>query len=137
MVTVKNVTKIFKNESYRILAIAIFASLLWHLFWISTIKIVSSADSALNVRFSRVSFLGPLLGGAMDLQARPKERSFLEKRYIAMAKRSAQEERFRTKIDVNGYDAGNDAYHLKDDGMTGSVDEVLSGEKIEPPALEE
>jgi hypothetical protein len=133
MAIAKNLTKIFKNESYRIFIIALFASFLWHLLWISTVKIVSNPVNAHAVKFSKVSFLGPLLGGGtMELQARPKERSFLEKRYFAQAKRFAREGYLSARTGLNYYETSDDTYHVKDDGMSGLISEVLSGEKIEP-----
>ena len=130
--------KYMVKANYKVFAIAIFASLIWHVFWISTIKIVSDSASGRAVRFSKVSFLGPLLGGsAIDLQVRPRQRTFLEDRYLAMAKRPAQEGRLCARADLAGYDAPNDAYHLKNDVMPASIDEAFGADKMEPSALDE
>lgn len=70
------------NVNNRIFLIAIAISLVWHLFCISSVQIVTP-KAASPVKFSRVSFLGPLLErGAIELRLEPKERSFLEKRHL-------------------------------------------------------
>jgi hypothetical protein len=112
--------------------IAILVSLLWHLFWLSTITIVSRPDSSRHVKFSKVSFLGPLLGkGAMELQARPKERSFLEMKYLGTFSRLSQQPDRTYAASVNTYE-NNGAYHSRDETMTALIDDALSGEKLEP-----
>ena len=120
-------------EGWRIFALAILASLAWHLFWLSTIVIVAKPVNSGSVTFSKVSFLGPLLGkGSMELQARPKESSFLEMRYLGAAGRLSQEPGQAIKIDAYRYESGNDAYHLRDERMITSIDDALIGEKPEP-----
>lgn len=121
-----------------IFAISIFASLLWHLFWLSTIVIVSRPDSAIPVKFSRVSFLGPLLGkGSMVLQARPKEGSFLEKRRFETIAGLPAQPGMAAAPDIDGYESGDDVYHLRDERMVASIDDALSGGKFEPSYDEE
>ena len=138
MFEIKYLTKILKDESYRILIIAIFVSLAWHLFWISTISIVSRPDPSSKVKFSKVSFLGPLLGGgAMELQARPKERSFLEMRYLGVERNLLQGPVQAVTKSIDKYEGGNDAYHLRDERATALIDDALSGEKLEPSREEE
>ena len=133
MTAAKTLLRIFKDEGYRVFALAILASLLWHLFWLSTISIVSRPDNARSIKFSKVSFLGPLLGkGTMELQARPKERSFLEKRYLAVVKSLPQRPGSAVNLTIDKYETGNDAYHLRDDGLVASINDALSGEKLEP-----
>ena len=133
-----NRVKIFKDEGWRIFALAILASLAWHLFWLSTIAIVSNPVNARSIKFSKVSFLGPLLGkGSMELQARPKERSFLEMRYLKEARRLLQRPGQVAITTTDKYEGGNDAYHLRDERMTAFIDDALSGEKLEPSYEEE
>lgn len=124
-----------KEEASRIFFAAILISLLWHLFWLSTIAIVSRPDVR-NVRFSKVSFLGPLLGkGAMELAVRPKERSFLEERYIAVAKLLQTPTAGIINVPV-GYESGSDPFHARDEKLIALIDEALSGEKLEPSSDE-
>ena len=134
----KTLSKISKDEGWRIFALAILASLVWHLFWLSTINIVSNPANARSVKFSKVSFLGPLLGkGSMELQARPKERSFLEMRYLGEARRLSQMPAQAIATTADKYEDGNDAYHLRDERMITFIDDALIGEKLEPSYDEE
>ena len=134
MVSPKIAAKIFKDEGYRVFIIAIFASLLWHLFWISTITIVAKPDNAHQIKFSKVSFLGPLLGGgAMELQARPKERSFLEKRYLDAVSRLSTEPMAGANTAIERYEDKDEAYRLRDERMTSAIDDALAGDKILAP----
>ena len=130
---VKTLSKIFKDEGWRIFALAILASLIWHLFWFSTIAIVSNPINARSVKFSKVSFLGPLLeGGSIGLRAKPKERSFLETRYIDETHRLLQRPGQAITATAYKYENGNDAYHLRDEKMIMFIDDALSGENPEP-----
>jgi len=125
----KVLTRIFNNEGARIFAIAIAISFAWHLFWISTITIIAKPDKNTFVKFSKVSFLGPILGkGAMEVQARPKERSFLENRYLE-AVRAA----YHSVDDMAGagreYGGSPDRYHTRNEGMSLLIDDALNAEK--------
>lgn len=134
MLAPKIVEKFFKDESYRIFMIAVLASLLWHLFWLSTITIVAKPENARAVKFSRVSFLGPLLGGgSMEFQARPKERSFLEKRYLDAAGRLSKEPAAGANKAIEAYEEGSGASHGRDERMTSAIDDALAGDKILAP----
>ena len=138
MIAMKSIVRIFKDEGYRIFAIAILASLLWHLFWLSTITIVAKPESARPVKFSKVSFLGPLLGnGTMELQARPKERSFLEKRYFEAVKSLSWQSETAADTTIDSYEGANDAYYLRDERMVAYIDDALEGKKLEPSYDEE
>ena len=104
-----NKIKIFRDEGWRIFVLAILASLVWHLFWLSTIAIISNPTNARSAKFSKVSFLGPLLGkSSMELQARPKERSFLEMRYLGEARRLSQTPAQAIATTADKYEDGND-----------------------------
>ena len=126
----KALTRIFHSEGTRIFAIAIAISLAWHLFWMSTITIVAKPDKNALVKFSKVSFLGPILGkGAMEVQARPKERSFLENRYMD-AERSAvyYSERYMTGEEREYY-GSTDRYPSRSESMSLLIDGALNAEK--------
>ena len=138
MIALKIPSKLFKDESYRIFMFAILISLVWHLFWLSTITIVSKPEGASSLKFSKVSFLGPLLGNStMELQARPKERSFLENRYADAVNHLSGNPEPEFGLFADRYESGNDAYHLRDERLTASIDDALSGEKFEPSYEEE
>lgn len=129
---------IFKDEGYRIFAFAIAASLLWHLFWIFAVAIVSKPDSARQVKFSKVSFLGPLLGkSSMDLQARPKEPSFLENRYLGLVNNLPEKTGPGMCVFMDKIDYTDDAYHLRDERMIAFIDDALSADTIRPSYEEE
>lgn len=130
MTITKIFTRIFHDEGARIFAIAIAISLAWHLFWISAVTIISKPDNDRYVKFSKVSFLGPILGkGAMEVQARPKERSFLENRYME-AVRSAVYDPVKGVTGGTGeYEGALDQYHSGSDGMSLLIDGALNAEK--------
>lgn len=131
MAGVKFITKVFKDETRRIFVMAIMASLLFHVFWLCAVRIVSKPDDDGRLKFSKVSFLGPLLNtSSMELQSRPKERSFLEKRYFDAAKRIPIVFIPNADIYTDRYEPANDAYHLRDERITAAIDEALIGEKL-------
>jgi len=71
------------SSEFRIFVIAIAASIMLHIFWISAVKIVTSPPDEGRVKFSKVSFLGPASGpgGLSEFKVAPQSASFLEKRY--------------------------------------------------------
>lgn len=123
-------TYIFKD---RIFIFAIFLSLVWHVFWLSIITVTVTPDHAKPIKFSRVSFLGPILErGALEVRIKPKEPSFLEKRYLSgIGNISTQ------KISTPGR---KDAWPAEDlnikniaDGkLVNLIEDTLSGSKVEP-----
>ncbi|MFH0764560.1 MAG: hypothetical protein V1927_06110 [Candidatus Omnitrophota bacterium] len=68
---------------FRIFVMAIAASIMIHIFWISAVKIVTGPSGVGCVKFSKVSFLGPASGpgGLSEFKVAPQPTSFLEKRY--------------------------------------------------------
>ncbi len=126
----KVLTRIFHNEAARIFAIAITISLVWHLFWISTITIIAKPDKNAFVKFSKVSFLGPILGkGAMEVRARPKERSFLESRYMEAKAPAARD--FEENMISGGrdYDGSPDRYNSRNESISMLIDGAVNAEK--------
>lgn len=132
----KFAAKLFKDEGYRIFAIAILASLAWHFVWLSTIVIVPGPGGVMQVKFSKVSFLGPLLGGgAMELAASPRERSFLEKRYIDAANKIPSDLKITPAVlSDKGVEELRTRY-VRDRQMEGLVEEALGEKKTEPSYL--
>ena len=88
-------------------------------------------------KFSKVSFLGPLLGkGSMEVQSRPKERSFLEIRYIdAMSRLPLAVQ--AVALSRGQYDGSAAACNIRDERITAAIDSALSGEKPESAYAEE
>jgi len=68
----------------KILIFAILFSVIWHLFWLSTLTVVVVPKDTKPLKFSGVSFLGPILEGSMlNVRVDVRERSALEKRYLS------------------------------------------------------
>ena len=68
----------------KVLIFAISFSVVWHLFWLSTLTVVVVPKDTKPLKFSGVSFLGPILEGSMlNVRVAVHERSALEKRYLS------------------------------------------------------
>lgn len=113
----------------KIFILALAASLLWHIFWLSAVTITAPKEAGV-LRFSKVSFLGPL-PGRFRAEARfvPRERSFLERRYITHVYGISGANGAPADI-RESYKSGK-AYDGK---LLGFLEETLSGSKLEPPA---
>ena len=117
----------FKTNA--VLVSAVLVSLVWHAVWLSAIK-VSAPDARGKIKFSKVAFLGPILNrGVMEVRVSPRERSFLENRYLSLVQNVSASK---------GVAAGNKSRNPDDslsfrDKMIYMVDEAVSGKKIEPP----
>ncbi len=119
---------------YRIFAAAILISLALHAFWMAAIKIVASAPPSKAVKFSKVSFLGPLFARqAIEVRVSPDERSYLEKRYMEKAgkghtgKTEALND-FSWIVSPAGHDEDG-----RSPGLIGMLaDEPIFGRKLEP-----
>ena len=111
---------------------ALAVSLVWHLFWLSAVKVVTEPANRKAIKFSKVSFLGPFLErGAINLKVQPKERAFLEKRYLKAAGDSIgyapQHEGTAYKYEPDGR-----THILNDRSMAGLIDEALTAPGPEP-----
>ncbi len=112
----------------RILIIAIVISVVWHIFWISITTIVAPKERR-PIKFSRVSFLGPILErGALEVRLEPRERSFLEKHYLS---------------GISGHDVKpnisdqqilyiKDFSYSHDEGLVDLIEEAVNSSKTEP-----
>ena len=115
----------------RIFILAIFLSFLWHIFWLSIIKVVVIPNRTEPVKFSKVSFLGPILErSAIELRVEPKDRSFLEKRYLSAIKKLPSTETGTGK-DLRE-EPNKDFDFLHDEKLSGLIDEAVGGPKLEP-----
>jgi len=119
-------------SKYRILFYALLVSLVWHLFWISAIKVIVSKPPKAEVKFGRVSFLGPILSrSAIELKISPHQRSFLEKRYLRelgdiMASPMQYGSGIRPEYDVKASPI------VSDRDIKRFVEEAVYGAKLEP-----
>lgn len=125
--------KSMKNN--RLLISAIIFSAAWHVFWLSAFTVVVVPKAVKPVKFSGVSFLGPILDrGAMKVSVMPHERSFLEKRYVAdidillpvMSKKCAQDNYTEERLGGSQVLSGEDAF-------TGLLIPAIDSVKMEPP----
>ena len=117
---------------YKILSYAILASVIWHLFWISALKVVVSKTPQKTVKFGKVSFLGPILSrGAIELKLAPRQDSLLEKRYLAeleglMPAPAPFAPGTRPVYDTKGSPI------ISDDDISRFIEEAVAGVKLEP-----
>ena len=113
----------------KMLISAIAVSLVWHALWLSAIKIVSMPPEAAPHKFSRVSFLGPILGrGAIEARSTRGESSFLDERYMAALRKSATPEFGSADKSAIPADEGRDVER----GMSVFIERSLEGEKLSP-----
>ena len=125
-------------SDYRILALAVLVSLLWHLFWLSAIKIVVREPKNGPVKFSGVSFLGPVFErGAMNLKVQPRERVFLEKRYFDRLIKLPDGPGARAEFSYVRDEAGSKPDISGDKRLAAMVDEALGSSKLEPDNMAE
>lgn len=113
----------------KIFIIAIIFSVVWHIFWLSIVTVVITPEAKAPVRFSRVSFLGPLLGrGVIEARLMPKERSFLEERYL-----ESVEGMFTANQNVGSMPSGETYAERYEKRLTPLIEEALDGSKLEAP----
>lgn len=123
--------RIFYLEN-RIFIIAIFLSILWHLLWISIIKVVVKPAGRESVKFSKVAFLGPVSAiSTGEIKAAPKSISFLEKRYRDNLN-DMPNKNVITASDAGAYGRIRQEGEGGDDSITYQIRETLEGVKIEP-----
>jgi len=125
--------KFFVNKNY-ILILALAISLAWHLLWLSIISISAPKETA-PIKFSNVSFLGPILGrGSVEFRTQPKAHSFLEKRYLGkVSDLSYSKESVHLKAADFRYQKPIKAYYSADKDFLNFVDDSLAEPKAHPP----
>jgi hypothetical protein len=121
-----------RMPGYKVLALAVFFSLAWHLFCLSAIRIIPAKAEPSQAKYSKVSFLGPILSRvSIGVRAQPVKRSFLEGRYAANAGKALSaapsSEPSRNARDVEAAPAAD-----VDKKMPRLVDDAVSGLKAEP-----
>lgn len=113
-------------KTSRILISAIILSAVWHIFWISavTVVVVPKAPSK-SVKFSSVSFLGPILEqGMLKVSVAPHELSASEKEYLSHIENLSGA--------MNGPDVKDPYVEAGIDSSLPIVISVLDDRKIEP-----
>lgn len=110
---------------YKIFVLAILISLVWHIAWLSMVKVVVVPNRTNSVKFSKISFLGTLLSkGTSTLTAQPREQTFLEKRYLEKIGNWLHGD--------NPAEKAEGSHALSDQGLKGLIGMVISDVKIEP-----
>ena len=127
-------SQIKSGGPYGIFALAILLSLVWHIFWLSAINIVVMPNRTKAVKFSRVSFLGPLLTkGVMEITAKPKEQSFLEKRYVSSLDNVVYRQAALSKaLYARYYEEGDGRRPSGAEKLKYLIDDSVSEPKLEP-----
>jgi len=119
----------------RVLLSAILFSAVWHLFWLSALTVVVAPKDTKPLKFSSVSFLGPILEQSMlEVNSAVHERSIPEKEYLSDIENSSA--LIREKADPDAYDeadldAGTDIFE-SDETLTGLAISAIDGNKMEP-----
>lgn len=117
---------IFKNKA---LAISILAAAVWHLLWISAINVVIVPENIKIVRFPKISFLGPVVGGrTLSLRTEGREKSFLEKRFSGYSDAALPKLRAREGDDfIKGF------YSPEEESLSRRISDSLIRPKSPPP----
>lgn len=119
--------KILKDPVFKL---ALIASAALHIFWLSVVTIVVTPKESRPVKFSKVSFLGPISERAgLDVGIEPRERSLLEKKYLSDIKwRSSFEAVAREFADIpkKGTDIS------KEGRLVSLIEDAVGSPKLEP-----
>jgi len=121
----------YKN---RVFYLSILLSVAAHLFWLSVVKVVATKEVRQRIKFSQISFLGPLTEktSALEVGISLGERTFLEKRNLKIAQGAFPAVRpaiYAVDRQIQGQEK---AWPLGDRKMTPFIEEALSGSKLEP-----
>ena len=119
----------------RVLLSALIFSAMWHLFWLSALTVVVVPKDTKPIKFSSVSFLGPILETIMlEVSSAAHERSIPEKRYLSEIENSFALMMEKAGPDVSveaDLDAGTDIVE-SDEMLTGFAISAIDGHKMEP-----
>ncbi len=122
------------SSEFRIFVIAIAASIMLHLFWISAVKIVTGPSKDGCVKFSKVSFLGPASGGGglLEFKVAPKSISFLEKRYRQKVIKMPISDVKSPGVSYGRAEEKGAPAHPNDNAMAHLIEDALGTSKPEP-----
>ena len=122
----------------RVFVIAILVSAGWHIFWMSAVKVVMAPKDASAVKFSKISFLGPILGkGALEVRFETGERSLLERKFLdIISKDFYGPEEPGEEIDIEKRVSSKSASHMPgDEKLASFIEDSLGAAKAEPDYL--
>jgi hypothetical protein len=126
----KTKINIFKD---RVLISAILFSAIWHTFWLSAFTVIVVPKVEKTVKFSNVSFLGPILEkGVLNVNVKAHERTSLENSYLTSIatqpalkeKRPLYDDHVLPPLDI--ISCGND------ERLTALAVDKIDTDKIEP-----
>ncbi|MFH1996593.1 MAG: hypothetical protein ABIJ27_06295 [Candidatus Omnitrophota bacterium] len=120
-----HVARFAKNSLWT--AIALSAA--WHIFWISTIKVIERPADIAAAKFPKVFFLGPILSkGLIDVRVETRSQTFLERRF---SKAVLSREDFGSRDVAALYEDERPA--IADDGaLSRLIEEALGKTKLKP-----
>lgn len=118
----------------RVILYAFLFSAVWHIFWLSAVSVVVVPTVKKSVKFSNVSFLGPILDrGVLNMSVAPHESTVLEKEYVASIENISVG--FEEGVAPDGYvetELDNAPSEIGDDWPNNFVISGIEGSKIEP-----
>lgn len=118
----------------RILIIAVAVSIVLHIFWLSVVKVVFVPSKTRSGKFSKVSFIGPILeSGMFEVRIEPRQRDFLERRYLKSVEGlpAAPSEAWMQNPYTRG-SADTQFTRINDAQLTELIADAVSGPKLEP-----
>ena len=118
----------------RVFLYAILFSLIWHIFWLSSVSVVAVPKVKKQVRFSNVSFLGPIVDRpVLKVSAGPRECTALEKKYLEQMK-DLSSDMARSVSSDNDAGAGlnNEGFSVNDEEWSKLTVAFIDTHKIEP-----
>ena len=118
----------------KVLISALLLSVVWHVFWLSMINVSVVPKVNKQIKFSGVSFLGPILDrGAMKLSVESRERTTLESRYLSSLGFLQPDIPVRVPGPDHVQKTANEViYPVNDDVFTGLTVAAMDAQKIEP-----
>ena len=118
----------------KVLISALLFSALWHVFWLSMVNVSVVPKVNKQIKFSGVSFLGPILDkGAFKLSVEHHERTILENRYLAsVGILQPDAATIGSGTDYAQKGTGEGIFSVNDDVFTGLTIAAIDTQKIEP-----
>ena len=119
----------------RVLLSALIFSAAWHFFWLSALTVVVAPKDAKPLKFSSISFLGPILEHRMlEVSPAAHERSIPEKGFLSEIESLSvlmKAETIQNTYTEADLDTGTDILE-SDETLTGIVMPAIDGNKMEP-----
>lgn len=125
-------TKIDVSKN-KVLISAILFSAMWHIFWLSAFTVAVVPKVKKTVKFSNVSFLGPILEkGVLSVNVKTHERTSLENSYLASIGTRAALKGERPLYDDHVLPPLDMVSYGNDEKLTALAVDKIDTNKIEP-----